>query len=111
MSMMPTVPLPFSLPGASSTLGMAPVRSGSPGAPARRFVTALLQRLAATGEAGIGHEILVRVDRRLALPGAESFAAAVGQYPPTLLIVGEVCDHDLAHDLLVDRGGQDRHHG
>src|SRR5262249_27461147 len=65
---------------------------------------AILQRLPATGEAGIGHEILVGIERLLALGQANALRGAVREDAPALLVVLEVCHHDLVQDLLVHGG-------
>ena len=61
------------------------------------FGRAGLDRLAASGEAGIGHEIFVRIERRLALLRRHAHRAAVREHRPALLVVGEV---GRAHDLV-----------
>src|SRR5215470_390537 len=63
----------------------------------RRF----LEGLATAGQARIGHEILVGIERLLAGGGLYAHRGAVWQEPPALLVVLEIGDHDLAEHLLV----------
>src|SRR5499433_4135690 len=60
-----------------------------------------LQRLAAARQAWIGHEVLVRVERLLAVGGLDTRGRTVGQERPALFVVLEVGDHDLLEHLLV----------
>src|ERR1035437_7271255 len=60
-----------------------------------------LERFATARQARIGHELLVGVERFLARRGLYARGTAVRQELPTLLVVLEVCGHDLAENLLV----------
>src|SRR3974377_355266 len=66
-------------------------------APRRR----LFERFPTARQARIGHEILVGVEWFLARRGLYAHGTAVRQERPTLLVILEVCDHDLAEHLLV----------
>src|SRR5450631_4610720 len=63
----------------------------------RRF----LERFATARQTRICHEILVGVERFLALRGLYARGTAVRQELPALLVILEVCGHDLAEHLLV----------
>src|SRR3990172_1587920 len=108
MSMMATGPLPARRPGASSAAGIVTFASRSLGAPAEGLWRVCLKRFPTAGEARIGHEILVGVKRLLAFLRRDSLGAAVRQYPPALLVVRKIGDHDLADNLLVDRWVENR---
>src|SRR5262245_26128729 len=71
---------------------------------------AVLERLPAARKARIGHEVLVRIERLLALRRANALGGTVAEDAPALLVVLEVRHHDLIQDLLVHRGIRDRHH-
>src|SRR5689334_25026316 len=66
------------------------------------------QRLAAARQAWIGHEVLVRVERLLAVGGLDTRGRAVGQERPARFVVLEVGDHDLIEHLLVHGRSMDR---
>src|SRR5215210_4903607 len=68
----------------------------------------LLERLPASGEARICHEIFVQIERLLA--GCRLYAdrGAVRQKLPALLVILEVCRHDLIQHLLVHGRIRDR---
>src|SRR5262245_50536154 len=108
MSMMPTGPLPFSRPGASSTVEIAEARSGSSAAPTAGFLAIGLEALTTPRKARIGHEILVGVDDRIALARHDPHRAAVRQLAPALLVVGEIGHHDLPENLLMHCRIEDR---
>src|SRR3712207_1602817 len=97
-------------PTASRPGAPCPRRSGTlstlQGPGARR-----LERLAAPGEARVRHEVLVRVERLLAGSRLDALARARAQYPPALLVVEEVRDHDLVEHLLVHGRVEDRQQG
>src|SRR3954451_10859095 len=59
-----------------------------------------LQRFSAPGEARIGHEILVRVERLLAGSGLDPPSPARPKSPPALLVVEEFRNHDLVEHWL-----------
>src|SRR5687767_2864317 len=101
MSMMATGRPTLSRPGARG-------RSGTLSTLGQRFWAGSLHGLASARQAGIRHEILVRVEGLLARAGDDPLARARGQYPPALLVVEEVRDHDLVEHLLVHRGVEDR---
>src|ERR1700688_697509 len=63
----------------------------------RRF----FERFPTTGQARICHEILVGVEWFLARRGLYARGTAIGQELPTLLVILEVCDHDLTENLFV----------
>src|SRR4051794_39214887 len=63
----------------------------------------LLQRLPATRKARVRQEVLVRVEGFFRIACRDPLRGAVRQYPPALLVVFEVGDHDLVQDLLVHR--------
>src|SRR5512145_570074 len=94
-----------SLPRIHSSTGSAPI--------SRRQLEAwrlvVRERLPAAGEARVGHEVLVRVERLLAAGGLDALRGAVRQDAPALLIVLEVGNHDLVQDLLVHRRVPDRY--
>src|SRR5262245_23304885 len=71
----------------------------------------LLQRLPATRKAWVRQEVLVRVEGILPFRRRDPLRGAVRLYPPALLVVFEVGDHDLVQDLLVHRGVENRDHG
>src|SRR6266568_4237052 len=87
-----------SRPGAASKprLGaLAPPNEAAGGRVFKRFSTA--------GQAWIGHEILVGVERFLAGGGLYARRSAVRQELPALLVVLEIRHHDLVEHLLVHR--------
>src|SRR5262245_65856645 len=59
------------------------------------------ERLAAARQAWIGHEVLVRVERLLAVGGLDTRGRAVGQERPARFVVLEVGDRDLVVQLIV----------
>src|SRR6202140_1125454 len=61
----------------------------------------LFERFPTTGQARVCHEILVGVEWFLARRGLYARGTAVRQERPALLVILEVCDHDLADNLLV----------
>src|ERR1700690_1174478 len=63
----------------------------------RRF----LERFATARQTRICNEILVGVERFLARRGLYARGTAVRQELPALLVILEVCGHDLAEHLLV----------
>src|SRR5918994_6963110 len=91
-------PVPGEPSGARSSLGE--------GARARS-----LERLATSGQARVGHEVLVRVERLLVPAGPDPLARAGGLYRPALLVVEEVREHDLIEDLLMHGRVDDRQQG
>src|SRR5690349_10348770 len=70
---------------------------------ARRF----LERFATSGQARIGHEIFVGVERLFARGRLYARGTAVRQELPALLIVLEIRHHDLTLHLLVHGGVED----
>src|SRR5262249_61581892 len=66
------------------------------------------ERFAAARQAWIGHEVLVRVERLLAVGGCDTRGRAVGQERPARFVVLEVGDHDLVEHLLVHGRIMDR---
>src|SRR5829696_992612 len=68
----------------------------------------VFERFATAGEARIGHEILLGVERLRARPRFDTARRAVRQEDPALLVVQEVRRHDLLEHLLVHRGIEDR---
>src|SRR6185312_8461860 len=66
------------------------------------FGAGVLKRFSTSGQARIGHEIPVRVERFLAGAGNDAPARAGGQNGPALLVVQEIGEHDLVEHLLVD---------
>src|SRR4051794_170946 len=68
----------------------------------------LFERFATARQARICHEILVGVERFLARRGLYARGGAVRQELPTLLVILEVCRHDLTEDLLVHGRIEDR---
>ena len=102
-------PPPLRRPGAPSMMERSTARTRSPTAPAARSGCADLQRFATTGKARIGHEILVCVEGQLVFLEDDALRGSVRQDPPALLVVGEIGDHDLAEDLLVDGRIEDGH--
>src|SRR5688500_10738077 len=69
-----------------------------------------LQRFAAAGEAWVGHEIAMCVEKLLTLARANTARRAVGKKLPALLVVLEVRHHDLVEHLRVHGGIGERHH-
>src|SRR5450759_1664654 len=70
----------------------------------RRF----LERFPTARQTRIGHEILVGVERFLARRGLYARGTAIRQELPTLLIVLEIRHHNLAENLLVHGGVENR---
>src|SRR4051812_41551758 len=68
-----------------------------------------LQCGAATGERGVGHEIMMEVES-LALFGSDPLVAAIGLQAPALLGVEQIGDHHLVEHLGVDGRVLDRQH-
>src|SRR4051794_29003460 len=64
---------------------------------------AVLQRLPAARQARVGHEVLVRVERLLALGRPNALRRPVRPDAPALLVILQIRNHDLVHDLLVHR--------
>src|SRR5215213_8913271 len=60
------------------------------------------------GETGVGHEILVGVERFLPRAGNDAPARAVRKDRPALLVVEQIGEHDLVEHLLMNRGVEDR---
>src|ERR1700680_4347467 len=87
--------------------GRAPPRGCSfKGAPPREAAgRRLLERFSAARQAWVGHEILVGIERLFAGSRLDTRGRAVGQERPALLVVLELGDHGLIHDLLVHGGG------
>src|SRR5262249_54378709 len=71
---------------------------------------AVLQPLPTPRQARIGHEVFVGVERLLTLRRPNPLRPAVRQDAPALLVVLEIRNHDLVHDLLVHRRVGNRHH-
>src|SRR6266568_4714360 len=72
---------------------LAPADEAARGRVFKRFSTA--------GQAWIGHEIFVRIERLLAGRGLYARRGAVRQELPALLVVLEIRHHDLVEHLLV----------
>src|SRR5207248_196653 len=72
---------------------LAPANEAAGGRVFKRFSTA--------GQAWIGHEIFMSIERLLAGCGLYARRGAVRQELPALLIVLEICHHDLVEHLLV----------
>src|ERR1043166_2202169 len=70
----------------------------------RRF----LERFSTARQARIGHEILVGVERFLARGGLYARGTSIRQELPALLVILEVRDHDLAENLLMHGGIENR---
>src|SRR6185312_931924 len=70
----------------------------------RRF----LERFATSGQARVGHEIFMGVERFLAQRRLYARRTAVGQELPALLVVLEIRYHDLPEHLLVHGRIEDR---
>src|ERR1700681_3394212 len=70
----------------------------------RRF----LERFTTARQTRIGHEILVGVERFLARRGLYARRTAIRQDLPALLIILEIGRHNLAENLLVHRGVENR---
>src|SRR5665647_1959230 len=70
----------------------------------RRF----LERFTTARQTRIGHEILVGVERFLARRGLYARRTAVRQELPALLIILEIRHHNLAENLLVHGGVENR---
>src|SRR5689334_18159878 len=89
----------LSLPWASrlmmSMSALSPLR--------KRLGAGGLEGFATTGQARIGHEILMGVEWFLALGGCDPTARAVRQHGPALLVVEQVGQHDLVENLLMNR--------
>src|SRR5690606_40690539 len=91
-------PCETSLPTWESAEGgclFPPLEGGDP------FRCMGLQRFAAAREAGIGHEIFLRVESLFPLLRHDPPRGPVRQYFETLLIVHDVSEHDLLQHLLV----------
>src|SRR6185437_17110165 len=71
-------------------------------APAQRHRKRVQQRLAASREARIRHEIIVRVEGFLPLSGNNSLARTVWQNSEALLVVHQIGLHDLIEDMFVN---------
>src|SRR5215467_11501390 len=107
---------PISMTAIGGPWARRPCASGSGGADRLSAVTLadeaarrrFLERFATAGQARIGHEILVGIERFLAGGGLYAHRGAVWQELPTLLVVLEIGDHDLAEDLLVHGRIEDR---
>ena len=68
----------------------------------------LFERFPTARKARICHKVFVGVEELFARGGLYARGTAVGQELPALLIVLEIRHHDLAEDLLVDGGIEDR---
>src|SRR5829696_6859562 len=101
-----------SRPGARPS--SAPERRGRSGALAslgERARARILERLSTSGQARIGHEVLVCVEWLLVPAGPDPLARTGGLYRPALLVVEEVRQHDLVEDLLMHGRVDDRQQG
>src|SRR5437660_10808509 len=100
---------PMSMTAIGGPWSRRPCASGSGGADRLSAVTLadeaarrrFLEGFATAGQARIGHEILVGIERLLAGGGLYAHRGPVWQELPALLVVLEVGDHDLAEHLLV----------
>src|SRR5689334_16632799 len=101
---------PISITAIGGPWARRPCASGSGGAADRLSAVTLadeaarrrfLEGFATAGQARIGHEILVGIESLLADGGLYAHRGAVWQEPPTLLVILEIGDHDLAKHLLV----------
>src|SRR4051812_14198552 len=72
---------------------------------ARRGV---IERFATTRQAGIGHKVLMGVERFLALRRFYAIRGTVRQKFPALFVVLEIRHHDLVEHLLVHGWIEDR---
>src|ERR1051326_361631 len=107
---------PMSMTATGGPWARRPCASGSGGAERLSAVTLadeaarrrFLERFATAGQARIGHEILVGIERLLAGGGLYAHRGAVWQELPALLVVLEIGDHDLAEHLLVHGRIEDR---
>src|ERR1700736_3969157 len=107
---------PMSMTAIGGPWSRRPCASGSGGADRLSAVTLadeaarrrFLEGFATAGQARIGHEILVGIERLLAGGGLYAHRGAVRQELPALLVVLEVGDHDLTEHLLVHRRIEDR---
>ena len=72
-------------------------------------LAALLEGLAASRQARVGHEIIVQVEF-VAVGRLQPGVTAVRIKPPALFIIDQVGDHDLVEQLGVDRRIVDRKH-
>src|SRR6266550_3961371 len=61
----------------------------------------LFERFATARETRIGHEVFMGVEWLIARRGLDTHRGAVGQELPALLIILEICRHDLVDHLLV----------
>src|ERR1043166_4365212 len=110
---------PMSMTAIGGPWSRRPCASGSGGADRLSAVTLageaarrrFPERFATAGQARIGHEILVGIERLLAGGGLYAHRGAVWQELPALLVVLEVGDHDLAEHLLVHGRIEDRTQG
>src|SRR6202011_140745 len=98
MSTIAIGPSPLIRPGANS--GAAESSAGA-GALAKGLGRVGLKRFSTSGQARIGHEVLMRVEGRLALLGDDPLRAPVGRHQPALLVVRKVGDHDLVENLVM----------
>src|SRR5262249_55461635 len=100
---------PISITAMGGPWARRPCASGSGGADRLSAVTLadeaarrrFLEGFATAGQARISHEILVGIESLLAGGGLYAHRGAVWQEPPTLLVILEIGDHDLAEHLLV----------
>src|SRR5947199_9551313 len=99
MSTMATGPSPLIRPGANS--GSAGASAGAGALAAERLGRVGFKRFSTSGQARIGHEILVRVEGRFAPARHDSLRAPIRRHQPALLVVRKVGDHDLVEYLLV----------
>ena len=70
----------------------------------------ILHLVAPSGEARVGHEIVVGGERTLAIPTGRTMIPTFGVQAPTLSLVVEVGHHDLVEHLLVHGRILDRCH-
>src|SRR3954465_9694161 len=61
----------------------------------------ILERFSTSGQARIGHEIPVRIERFLTWAGNDAPAPTRGKNGPALLVVKQVRQHDLVEHLLM----------
>src|SRR4051812_48802379 len=109
MSTIATGPSPGNRPGAISTGWVLASSSGSLEPAAKGLGRTGLEGFSTARQAGVGHEILMGIERLLARRDDHVVRTAVREHPPALLVVGEVGNHDLIDDLLVDRRVEDRY--
>src|SRR5215212_2497199 len=74
--------------------------SSTLGPPAEAAGRGFLERFSASGEAWVGHEVLVRVERFFAGRRLDPLGRTVRQQLPALLIVLQICKHDLVDNLF-----------